>query len=65
MDSDKLLGYIRENYGIKDNEAVCVAMDVLVKGNYLVMKSDTVLGFQTALHKTYWMKRRQYLEGEA
>ena len=61
MDLDDLLDYIRENYGIKDDESVPTAINDLVKGNYLVMRGDTVVAFQTALHKTYWMKRRQYL----
>lgn len=62
MDSDDLLHYIKKNHGIKDTKGIGAAVDALVRGNYLVIKHDTVLGFQTALHKTYWMERQQYLD---
>jgi hypothetical protein len=45
IDSDDLLDFVEETYGIKDTEAAGVATDVLVKGNYLVMKG-TVLHYE-------------------
>ena len=61
MDWDNLLDYIRENYKIKDDESMRIAINDLVKGNYLEMRSDAVVAFQIALHKMYWMKQQQYL----
>ena len=44
MDSDDLLDHVRVHYGIEDTEAVGIAIDVLLQGNYLVMYNSHLVG---------------------